>query len=53
MFARLGLPKEKVLKKIAEGMEATKLLISGNKEEAFAEVVPDHQSIVTGKHLYC
>ena len=45
MFARLGLPKERVLKKIAEGMEATKLLISGNKEEAFAEVVPDHQAI--------
>ncbi len=45
MFARLGLPKEKVLKKVMEGLEAEKVVITGGKEDAFAEVMPDHLAV--------
>ena len=44
-FARLGVTKDFVLAKVFEGLEATKVVITGGKNDAFAEVIPDHQNI--------
>lgn len=44
-FARLGATKDFVLAKVLEGLEATKVVITGGKNDAFAEVIPDHQNI--------
>ena len=44
-FARIGLTKDKVLKTILAGFEADKVVITGGKDDAFAEVVPDHMAI--------
>ena len=44
-FARLGLTKDKILQKINDGLEADKVVITGGKDNAFAEVIPDHQAI--------
>lgn len=41
-MAQQGITPEKIVKPIAEGLEAEKVHIVGNGDQAMAEVVPDH-----------
>lgn len=44
IFTRLGMPPEKIVQKVIEGMNANKTYIKGNGEEAFIEVEEDHNT---------
>lgn len=41
-LAKHGISVDSVVEVVADGMKATKTVILGNKEEAFADVVTDH-----------